>query len=188
MKKILEHLRSRVLAGIIFFIPVYVIFTILQKLWITLDDTGNYIVEALGIKSLLGNTSVIIATTLLLVIIFYIIGWLVKFSLLTSFKDWIETGLLQYLPNYLTFKSKMKEKLIPKKDARKPVLVEYGSYRRPGLLIETRANDAIVFHPNAPDSNNGTTHIVKTQQVQYLHTDTATLLKSLQACGKNLPA
>lgn len=187
MKKILEHLKSRVLAGIIFSIPVFVILSILQKLWLTLDGTGNYIVEALGIKSLLGNTSITIATTLLLVVIFYIIGWLVKFSLVTSFKVWLENGLLQYLPNYLTFKSKMKEKLLPKKDARQPVLVDYGNFRKPGLLIETHKDDAIVFFPNSPDSNNGHTQVVKTQQVQHLSTDTVTLLKSLQACGKNLP-
>jgi hypothetical protein len=66
-------------------------------------------------------------------------------------------------------------------------LVGYGSYRRPGLLIETRADDAIVLFPNAPEGNNGQTHIVNTQQVLHLPSYAATLLKSLQACGKNLP-
>jgi hypothetical protein len=54
-------------------------------------------------------------------------------------------------------------------------------------LFETCADDAMVFFPNAPDSNNGQTHIVNTQQVLHLPSDAATLLKSLQACGKNLP-
>lgn len=187
MKKNLEHLKSRVFSGIVLFIPVYIIFTFLQKLWLTLGGIGIYIAEALGIQHLLGNTTVTIATTLLLVLFFYILGWLVKLSFVKSFKVWIESGLLQYLPNYLTFKSKMKEKLLRKKDAWQPVMVEFGTYRRPGLLVETRADNAIVFFPNAPDSNNGQTHVVKIQQVEHLPTDTATLLKSLQTCGKNLP-
>lgn len=187
MKKLIEHIKNRLLAGIIFIIPVFVIITILQKIWTSLNSAGSLVAEKMGLKALLGTHSVTLATTLVLVLIFYVLGWLVKFSLLNRFRDWIENSLLQYIPGYLSYKAKMQEKLLPKKDARQPVLVDYGTYRRPGLLIETRADDAIVFFPNSPDSNNGQTHVVNNQQLVPLPSDAATLLKSLQACGKNLP-
>jgi uncharacterized membrane protein len=187
MKKTIEHIKNRMIAGIIFIIPVFVIITIVQKIWASLNNAGSLVADKLGLKTLLGAQSVTFATALLLVGIFYILGWMVKFSLLNRFRDWIENSLLQYIPGYLSYKAKMQEKLLPKKDARQPVLVDYGTYRRPGLLIETQEDDAIVFFPNAPDSNNGQTHVVKTQQVLPLPSDAASLLKSLQACGKNLP-
>jgi uncharacterized membrane protein len=187
MKKIIEQLKSRVLAGIVFMIPVFVVITIVQKLWKGLSGIGNSIAVSLGLKTLIGSASVTLSTTILLVLVFYAVGWLVRFSLLTKFRDWIEQSLLQFIPGYLSYKAKMQEKLLPKKDARQPVLVDYGTYRQPGLLIETRADDAIVFFPNAPDSNNGQTHVVNTQQLVPLPSDAAMLLKSLQACGKNLP-
>lgn len=187
MKKTIEHIKNRMIAGIIFIIPVFVIITIVQKIWTSLNNAGSLVADKLGLKTLLGAQSVTFATALLLVGIFYVLGWMVKFSLLNRFRDWIENSLLQYIPGYLSYKAKMQEKLLPKKDARQPVLVDYGSYRRPGLLIETRADDAIVFFPNAPDSNNGQTHVVNTQQLISLASDAGTLLKSLQACGKNLP-
>lgn len=187
MKKAIEHLKSRMLAGIIFIIPVFVIISIGQKIWTSLNGAGTLVSDKLGLKTLVGSQSVTLATALLLAVIFYVLGWLVRFSLLNRMRDWIENSLLQYIPGYLSYKAKMQEKLLPKKDARQPVMVDYQSFRRPGLLIETHNDEAIVFFPNAPDSNNGQTQVVKTAQLVHLNTDAAGLLKSLQACGKNLP-
>lgn len=174
------------LAGIIFIIPVFVIITIVQKLWTSLNSIGSLAVEKFGLKNLLGTQTVTLATALLLVAVFYFLGWLVKFKLLNRFKDWIENSVLQYIPGYLSYKAKMQEKLLPKKDARQPVIVDFGSYQSPGLLIEMQSDNAIVFFPNAPDSNNGQIRVVKAEKIIQLKSDASALLKSMQACGKGL--
>ncbi len=105
MKKAIEHIKNRILARIILIIPVFVIITIVQKLWTSLNSAGSLVSEKLGLKALLGTHSVTLATTLMLVILFYVLGWLVKFSLLNRFRDWIENCLLQYIPGYLSYKA-----------------------------------------------------------------------------------
>src|SRR6185295_16562612 len=121
MKKILNRVKTRVLAGIIFLIPLFAIILIVQKLWKTLTGAGNYLVQLFGLNSLLGSHSVTIATAVLLVLLFYFFGWLVKFNSLNRMQDWIETSLLQYITSYLTYKAQLQEKINPKQDTRIPV-------------------------------------------------------------------
>jgi uncharacterized membrane protein len=183
-----QHIKQQVLAGIIFLIPLFVVITIVQKLWKGLSGIGNSIAEAVGLKALIGSASATLSTTVLLVIIFYAVGWLVRFSLLNQFREWIEQSVLQYIPGYLSYKAKMQEKLLPKKDARKPVWVTMDYYRRPGLLIEENALEMVVYFPNAPDSNNGQVMVVEKERVSMMEIDAATLIKHLQANGKSLIA
>ena len=186
MKKFLNHIKSRVLAGVIFLIPLFAIILIIQKLWKTLTGAGNYLVQLFGLKSLLGSNSVTIATAVLLVILFYFFGWLVKFSSLNRVRDWMETTLLQYIPGYLTYKAQLQEKVNPKQDSRIPVCINTVSGKRPGLLVEEQAENVIIFFPNSPDSNNGEVMIVPKQEVTKLNMDAVSFIKSMQKFGKGL--
>jgi len=186
MRKFLGHARSRILAGLVFLIPVFAVIIILQKLWTTLRSAGTYLVQLFGLKSLLGSHSVTIATAVLLIIVFYLVGWLVKFSALKRMRDWIERTALQYIPGYLTYKAQMEEKVNPKADTRIPVWVSTDSGKRPGLLINEQAERAIIFFPNSPDSNNGQVLMVASQAVTKIEMNASAFIKSLQKFGKDL--
>jgi uncharacterized membrane protein len=136
MKKFLNHIKLRVLAGVIFLIPLFAIILIIEKLWRTLTGAGNYLVQLFGLKSLLGSNSVTIATAVLLVMLLYFFGWLVKFSALNRVRDWMETRLLQYIPGYATYKAQLQEKINPKQDSRIPVCINTVSDKRRGLLAD----------------------------------------------------
>ncbi len=186
MKKFLTHIKTRILAGVVFLIPLFAIILILQKLWKTLTGAGNYLVQLFGLSSLLGSNSVTIATAVLLVLLFYFFGWLVKFSFLNRVRDWTETSLLQYIPGYLTYKAQLQEKISPTQDNRIPVYINSALGKRPGLLVEEQSEDAVIFFPNSPDSNNGEVIIVPKHQVTKLNMNTSTFLKSMQRFGKGL--
>lgn len=186
MKKFLEHIRSRILAGLVFLIPVFAIIIILQKIWHMLTGAGNYLVNLFGLKALLGNNSVTIATAVLLVLVFYFFGWLVKFNALNQMRDWIERTALQYIPGYLTYKAQVQQKIKPTEDNRIPVWVANLSGKRPGLLIDEQGQQAIVFFPNSPDTNNGEVLMVEKKQVVKLDMKASAFIKSMQKFGKDL--
>src|SRR5215471_8176890 len=188
MKKFLQHVRSRVTAGLVFLVPLFAVILILQKLWTALSGAGHYLSKLLGLPAVLGKSSVTIATAVLLALLFYFCGWLVKFRSLNNFRDWIENKVLQFIPGYLTYKAQVQEKITPKQDTRTPVWVTTDGGRRPGLLIEEKAGGAIVFFPNSPDSNNGQVLMVGRNQVTRLDIAATTFLKSIQKFGKDLPA
>jgi len=186
MRKLVQHATARVMSGVVFLIPLMVIIVIIQKLWTGLNGAGNFIVKTFGLHSLLGNKSVPIATALVLVILFYLCGLLVKFSMLTSFKDWLERSVLQYIPGYITYRAQIEKKIKPKQDSRIPVLVQTQIGKKPGLVIEERADESVVYFPNCPDSNNGEVLMVPNQQLTKLDIKTSVFIKSIQAFGKGI--
>jgi len=186
MKILFKHIKSRVLAGLVFLVPLFAIILILQKLWNFLSGSGHYIAKLLGLKPVLGSSAIPVITTLLLLILLYLFGWLVKFRSLNKTKDWIETKVLQYIPGYLTYKAQISDKLGPRADTRQPVWVTTPSGKRPGLLIAEQGQQAIIFFPNSPDSNNGQVFVVSIQQVTKMDVDASNFIKSLQKFGKDL--
>ena len=186
MKNFWNHIRNRMLAGLLLLLPLFAIVLVIQKLWKALSGSGHYVAKMLGLKPLLGNASVTVATALLFAILLYFCGWLVKFSALTRVKDWIERKLLQYIPGYLTYKAQLSEKLSPTEDKRIPVWVATNSGKRPGLLITENGDEAIVFFPNSPDSNNGQILSVTKQNITRLNMNAPAFIKSLQKFGKDL--
>lgn len=186
MKKVLDNFRNTILSGILFFLPIFFLLGLIQKVWQGLTGFGAKLAAFVGVKSVAGVGAASIVTTLLLILIFYICGLLVRFAFIGKFRNWIENSLLQYIPGYLTYKVKMEEKLIKKADERKPVLVEtpYGS--RPGLLIETTAQSATVYLPNTPDTNNGQVWVVDLSAIRHLNGDATSLLKTVQYSGKGM--
>ena len=186
MKKFFNHVRSRVLAGLILLVPLFAIIIIIQKIWKTLSGAGDYLANLFGLKSLLGTHSVTVATAVLLILLFYIFGWLAKLSTLNRIKDWLETSALQYIPGYLTYKAQLQEKINPKQDDRIPVWVNTSSGKRPGLLVSEQSDEAIIFLPNSPDSNNGEVLMVQKQHITKLNMNAASFIKSMQKFGKDL--
>jgi uncharacterized membrane protein len=188
MKAFLKHIRERILAGLIFLVPLFAIVLILQKLWSKLSGSGHYLASLLGLKLVLGSSAAPIVTTILLVILFYFFGWLVKFSALNRTRDWIENKVLQYIPGYLVYKAQISDKLGPKTDNRIPVWVVTDMGKRPALLITEQGEDAIVYFPNSPDSNNGTVSLVSRNLLTKLDISATSFTKSLQKFGKDLLA
>jgi len=186
MKKFLDNFRNTILSGILFFLPIFFLLGLIQKVWQGLTGFGAKLAAFVGVKSVAGVGAASIVTTLLLILIFYICGLLVRFAFIGKFRNWIENSLLQYIPGYLTYKVKMEEKLIKKADERKPVLVVTSNGFRPGLLIETTGQSATVYLPNTPDTNNGQVWLVDLSAIRHLKGDAKSLLKSVQYSGKGM--
>jgi uncharacterized membrane protein len=186
MKKLLNNFRNTILSGILFFLPIFFLLSLIQKVWQGLTGFGAKLAAFVGVKSVAGVGTASIVTTILLIIIFYICGLLVRFAFIGKFRNWIENTLLQYIPGYLTYKVKMEEKLIKKADERKPVLVVTPNGSRPGLLIETTGQSATVYLPNTPDTNNGQVWVVDLSNIRHLKGDVKSLLKSVQYSGKGM--
>ena len=169
-------------------IPLFAIILLLQKLWKVLTGAGDYLVKTFGLSAVLGTYSVSIATGIILVLIVYAFGWLVKFSSAVKVKDWIEHSALQFIPGYLTYKAQLQQKISPKADDRKPVWVSTDAGKRPGFLIDEHESEAVIFFPNSPDSNNGVVVMISKQKVSKLDMTASLFIKSMQKFGKDLPA
>jgi uncharacterized membrane protein len=186
MKKIASHLRNTVIAGIVLLIPVFVIIVIIQNMYGKLTGFGKQLSAFLGIKSVAGIGAASIATTLILIVLFYAFGLLVQVSLVTRFKNWIENNLLQYIPGYLGYKVKMEEKLMPKGETKIAALVTVGEIIRPGFLMHRSAGKCVVFIPNTPDTNTGEVWVVEEGRVKELGVADQAFVNSIRHSGKGM--
>ena len=186
MKKFFNQARSRMITGFVFLIPLFALILLLQKFWTALRGAGDYVVNLFGLSSLLGSNSVTIATAVVIIVLFYLFGWMVKFQAMNRIRDMIENKLLKYIPGYENYKNQLAEKVNPKEDTRIPVWVATKEGKRPGLLVTENADEAIVFFPNAPDPRNGGLLVVTQQQISKLNMKAAGFLECMKTFGKDL--
>lgn len=182
MKKLFDKIKSTFISGIILFLPLFILAAIIQKVYQFVFGFGHKITALLGLEKEFAP----ILTTVLVILIFYIFGLLVRFSMVTKMKEWIENNLLVYIPTYSKYKAKMMAKLQPGADLRQPVLVEMNGAWKPGLLVSAVNGKSTVFMPTTPDTDYGEVWVVKSECVQQLAMTTKELKTSLLLGGKGL--
>jgi uncharacterized membrane protein len=185
MQNLIKHIRDTVVSGLILLIPAFVLIVLLQKLYRSMTGFGSKISEMLGIKSVAGIGATSIATSLILVGIFYGCGLLVRFAFITRFKDWLEESLLQYIPGYLSYRAKMQEKLEKKSAPKTAVMARIYNGWRPGFLVSRDAGGTVVFIPESPEIDKGTIWVLDDKDIRELGIADKAFMASLQS-GKGL--
>lgn len=186
MKKFYLHIRDVIVAGIIFLIPLYVVYKMAAAVWGKLYKVGAYTAEIINLQYLFGPYAIPFANTILISIVFYIFGWLVRLRYFVLFRNFLENTLLQFVPGYLTIKSQILYKVAPEEDPRKSVLVKTLMGYRYGLLMEKNNETATIFFPDTPDTNNGEVLLEKLEDITMLEIKPKELLEKLQAFGVGL--
>jgi uncharacterized membrane protein len=182
MKELFNKIKNTFISGIILFLPLFILAAIIQKVYAFVFGFGHKITALLGLEKDFAP----VLTTFLVILIFYIFGLLVRFSMVTKMKDWIENNLLVYIPTYSKYKAKMMAKLQPGADVRQPVLVEMNGAWKPGLLVNAVNGKSTVFIPKTPDTDYGEVWVVDSKSVKEIKMTTKELKTSLLLAGKGL--
>lgn len=186
MKKLLSHIRFTMTSGTILVIPVFALFLILREFYARLKGFGARLSELLGLESVAGLWAVALGTMLVLLLLFYIGGLLVRVSMLTRATAWLEDNFLQFIPGYLGYKVKMEEKVSQGKRHKQPVLVTVDRVTRPGFLKGRDNGRCIVFIPNTPDINNGEVWIVDEEHVREINASLAEFKTAIMHGGREI--
>ena len=186
MKTLFKKIRSTFISGIILFLPIFILLAIFQKVYGFMYGFGHKLTGMLGLNNIEGFDLAPVLTTVLLIIVFYLFGLLVRFSQITTVKEWIENTILVYIPNYSKLKAKMMAKLQPGKDARQPALVAINDVWKPGFLVSSSDGKSTVFMPSTPDTDYGEVWIVETSRVKEIDMTPKEFKTSLLLSGKGL--
>lgn len=87
MRKFHEHLRSAILSGILFFLPIFFLLGLIQKVWQGLTGFGAKIAGLVDLISIAGVGAATLVITILRIIIFYCCGLLVRFAFIEKFRN-----------------------------------------------------------------------------------------------------
>jgi uncharacterized membrane protein len=190
MKTLFGHLRELALGGIFFLLPVYVVFLIVTKAWVSISSVGTRIAGMFGMKTILGVGGSTILSGVLLIVVWIICGLLARFSFAAAMNRAMEKTLSKYIPGYDTYRTMAEEKLHNKSKILPytSALIKQQEYWQPAFIVEQDGDgNYVVFLPDTPETGKGHVLLAKQEQVRLLPEVTANqLAAALGKMGKGL--
>ena len=192
MKEFLEKVKDNCIAGAALLIPMYVFYLILKKVWIFFEKYGEMIAKLFGLDQIFGRVATDVLGGIILLIMLYFSGYLVRLAFLKQFSQWLDNMLLIYLPGYEKHR-KLAHESLTKKSGKAgpqypPILLKQGDYWQPAFLVDEEMDGRIVvFVPNAPFKDQGQIYVVDKNLVkEFTETTTVNLEEAVKVFGKGI--
>lgn len=191
MKDFLHQVERNCISGALLLLPLLIFFVLLEKVWKFFEDYGEKFAHFLRLDLVLGKYATDIVGGIILLVLIYLSGYLMRLAILRRFTKWIDDKLMIFLPGYEKNKKEAEEKLNKRKKKPStdlPILLKNGDFWQPAHLIEEDQNgNAVIFVPNAPAKDQGQILIVKTTDFKKLpDTTLGSLDASIKSFGKGI--
>ncbi len=122
VKQFLMKLRQIAISGFFFLFPIYVVFIVISKAWMSLTSIGSKLAAMFGLKTVLGVGGYKLLTSLLIIAIWLLCGLLARVSFIGAFSRAAERTISGLIPGYASYRAIAEEKI-----ARKTKVLPYTS-------------------------------------------------------------
>jgi hypothetical protein len=188
MKKIIELIKDTVTGGLFFLVPLFVLIFFVKKIMAKIGGIAKSLAALFGIPKAMDGLVGSIITIIIILLICFISGVLLRVSLLSKLRNKLDAFLEDKITGYGFYKSTMEQK-IKKDDApsRPVVLLTVDGVSQPGVVIEQFADGRkVVFVSSHPASTNGNVYVVDTSAVTELPISELEMNKILKSRGEGL--
>ncbi len=184
MKILIQFIRSTLIGGILFLLPVAMLLMMLNNVHLMMTKVVAPLSDRLP-DLMLGFDGSRLLALVLLVLLCFASGLLVKSALIKRWISRLEDQVLAYLPGYAMLKSLTASAVGEEIDnSLKTVLVQDGDTWKIGFLVEEGEGFSTVFFPDAPRHDSGELKIVPTGSVRKVNISSNKAAKSLNSFGK----
>src|SRR5262249_62290183 len=114
------RLRSHIVTGFIFIMPVLITLAVLMKFWTHLLKVGSRLAQLLHMNSVFGPSGVAVMAVLVFLFICIVAGFLIRFSFLKTMSERIDRQLSALIPGYSQLRSEARKKIGGEEGKRKP--------------------------------------------------------------------
>ena len=192
MKKLFSSIRGTFISGLIFLLPILVVFVLLSKVFHALTGLSNRIAGIFGLKSIAGISGGTIVTSIGIIIVCIICGYLMKISTFKFVNRWLDRKLETAIPGYKAYRDMALSKIENKEEVLpylKAVWVRVNDLDQPGFLTENLPDGSfVVFVPLTGNSKQGNIYIVPPQKVRILpEANIKSFLKAIDEKGIGIP-
>lgn len=179
----LEPLRTTLMGGIIFMIPILVIGFALSKLLKLVGFIVEPIADMIGADTFGGVSVVTILTVIVVILIAYLCGLFARTSVGQGFMKWIESGVVSFIPAFNVVEGFAKS-LGPEGEKVLVVLVPTDAGWATGLVFEPPKNDwYAVFLPGSPEWVSGSVSYAHVSDVHVVDISVADLAMIMRRRG-----
>jgi hypothetical protein len=159
MKKIIANLRDTIVAGILFLLPVLILFVVLSKAWASITGVTGKIAHYFGVSSIMGVSGGTLVATVSLLVLCLVCGYLMRIALFKNTSAWIDKKLQQFIPGYALYRAMAMKKIEPQEETLPytgVVLLNDGAAQKPAFLVQQMADGrAILFVPSGGNPKDG---------------------------------
>jgi uncharacterized membrane protein len=191
MNKIIHHLKDRFIKGLVFLLPLLVVFVLLGKALYYTKGFSIKIAKLLGVPKTMEVGAHTIVSAVIIIILCVLLGYLVHFTFMVNIRSWVDNKLADLLPGYATYRALAFSKFNKEEEKlpfEKAVLVRENNYHYPGFLMDELPDGRLtIFIPFGGNVKEGRIIIVPSDDVIILDKDDVKLVhNAIQKMGAGL--
>ncbi|MCJ7468431.1 MAG: hypothetical protein MUO53_17260 [Maribacter sp.] len=186
MKSLLQFIRTTFTGGVLFLLPIVLIYIFLHQAYIILEKVSTPISEKLP-ELIFGLDGSMIITLFLLIFLCFIGGLLFRSAGVKKLVGKLEEKVLIHFPGYALIKSITADAVGANLDQKMtPIAVQDGETYNIGFLVEEGAMLSVVFFPDAPRHDAGEMKIVPNHFIRKLPISANKFVKSINNFGSGI--
>jgi uncharacterized membrane protein len=184
MKKIL----STTVSGLLFAVPIGLMFFLFSKLLKTLEKIISPIADKTGIQGILGEFTLTILSVALFMLFCYILGQIIqRATFLRVMGEGVEGFAVRMIPSLSFLKSMADEKLeLNMASSWKGIMLADEGTWVPAFLVEETEEWLIIFIPEAPKGDGGEVRVFPRSAVEFKLVELGTVRSALRVYGRGL--
>jgi uncharacterized membrane protein len=189
MRKIWHFVKTTVLGGALFLLPIAATLLIVVKAGKMAIDSVTPLAEKLPIPKAEAVLAIYAFGAIFLVIISFGAGVLARSVALKGPVSFLEDRILNQLPPYVAIRKHADQLAgIETNENLRPALVRVHNGWQIGFLVDAFADGhAAVFMPGAPDPSSGIVRIVSSENITPINVSHRDVLACLEESGRGLP-
>jgi len=170
MKKALIQFRDTLIAGIVFLLPILILFVLATKAVQLLTGFSSKIANLFGLKSIIGISGSNIVGTIVLLLLCLFCGFLVRVAFIKRIYKWVDDKLEALVPGYRVYRemavSKLKEHEAPL-PYKCSAFIEQDGLQTPCFVMATLPDGKImIFIPTAGNVKEGTVYATTAEKIR----------------------
>jgi len=182
----LRFLKTTVLGGILFLVPIIIFIAIIGKALKITNKLANPIVGLLGVDAIAGIAVAQLLAIGILVLICFIAGLAAKTPRAKKFVQSLEVNVLEKIPAYELLKAKTQNALnFEDTEAMSPVMARFDDSLQLAIEIERiEGGHVVIFLPGAPDPWSGSVCVVTEDRITPLDLTVKSATNLMKRLGK----
>jgi uncharacterized membrane protein len=185
MKRILQFLRTTLVGGILFLVPIVVLVIVVGKALVLADKIVGPLAEHIPVPSVIGMQTPMLLAIGAIVGFCFLAGFFARTVLAQKLVSGLEAAVLSHIPGYEFLKRMGESSLGVEKGGAYPVVVaRFDDASQIGFRIEVMESGlVVVFVPGVPNANAGEVYFMTADRVSLVEVPPARALKCLKRLG-----
>ena len=185
MKRLLQFLRTTLVGGLLFLVPIVVLVIVVGKALAVVHKVVDPLAEHLPVHSIIGLRTPMLLAIGVIVVFCFLAGLFARSAVAKGLVSRLESAVLSSVPGYEFLKSMGESILGVEKDgAYSVVLARFDDALQIGFRIEVLENGlVVVFVPGVPNANSGDVYLMTPDRVTPAKVPPGATLKCLKRLG-----